>query len=348
MKNTIFGAITVFLSLLLLAVGGEIGFRAYHLAKSSLTQNSFQILAIDDELGWRPAASYRFSGERVDASGHPYHVDIQTNELGFRQYGDAGTHSKKKVLFIGDSYTYAMQVSNDKTYYGILGNALPIEVFALGVDGYGTLQEYMVLNKYIDLINPDIIVLQFCPNDIINNLYEIELKSALNNNGMSRPYFIEERVEYKLPRSYPGIRDFANRHSRFLYFVISKLDHLNAGSSVTIEREFEQTGANHPLFKKSVEVTDKLIARIRNRVPSDIPIYAFLTDEFEPYDSAFRVIAERHGINFVAGITSRMTDAENSGLTTKAEDKAHWNELGHQIVADTLQASLQKEVQNAH
>ena len=185
-------------------------------------------MVLDKELGWLPGANYVFNGEKVDASGQTYSVTFQTDNRGFRLFGNHREANKKKVLFIGDSFTHAVEVSNDKTYYGILKDTLPIEVFAFGGGGYGTLQEYMILEKYLDDVKPDAIVLQLSSNDFINNHYELEARSARNNNGMRRPYLTKNgEIIYKLPKSFSIIRDIAYNHLRFFNFIFSRIDRLN-------------------------------------------------------------------------------------------------------------------------
>jgi len=49
----------------------------------------------------------------------------------------------------------------------------------------------MVLDQYVDFIDPAIILWQYSGNDIINNSYELERSSYINNNGMRRPYLTE-------------------------------------------------------------------------------------------------------------------------------------------------------------
>jgi len=91
------------------------------------------------------------------------------------------------VLFIGDSYTHAVEVSRTKTYYEILATYLPFECFAYGAAGYGTLQEYLLLEKYMNIIDPDNIILQLCSNDIIDNYSAME-KISTYKVGKKRPY----------------------------------------------------------------------------------------------------------------------------------------------------------------
>jgi hypothetical protein len=50
----------------------------------------------------------------------------------------------------------------------------------------------------------------------------------------------------------------------------------------------------------------------------------------------FKRIAENNGIQFIDGNGRVLRNAENKGITTKAADTAHWNNHGHQIVANVL------------
>ena len=53
----------------------------------------------------------------------------------------------------------------------------------------------MVLNKYLNVIKPDIILWQFCSNDLrINNDYDLESKSYLINDHMVRRYLRNGKI----------------------------------------------------------------------------------------------------------------------------------------------------------
>lgn len=332
MKDFFLGIVSILVALIFLAVGGEIAVRAFN-----LNQKSFSKITVDDALGWLPAANYLYSGELLDAGGERYSADIQSDADGFRIFGNPHEKSKKKVLFLGDSFTQAMHVSNDKTYYGLLEKTLDIEVFALGVEGYGTLQESMMLDKYIDQIQPDIVVIQFCANDFINNFYDLELISTSNNNGLRRPYFEDNEVVYKTPSRFAAIREFAVDYSHFLYFIISKIDVLNATPTDSSAELIRAKGMSYPLFKESVEITEELLKNMRKRIPSTTPVYSFSDASGFPYGDEFKRISENSGVQYIDGIAKAMSLANRNGITTTAADKSHWNKAGHQIVADVLQ-----------
>jgi hypothetical protein len=273
--------------------------------------------------------------------GTVYEAVVNTNSEGFRMFGDLHANPRKKILFIGDSYTHAHQVSNDKTYYGILAHDLPMEVFAYGVDGYGTLQEYLVIDRYLDLIQPDILVLQYCSNDFINNAYELEVKSVANNNGMRRPYLTSDNeIVYALPKQYPRIRHFANASSRFMYSLFQRIDALKVSKGESVEARISKQGTAYPAFKQSVRITNQVLKLLRQRVPATTAIYAFGADDSQPYSQEFKHLALSNGIQFIEGVPQAVRKADKSRFAARAPDHFHWNELGHKIVAETLRPYL--------
>jgi len=96
--------------------------------------------------------------------------------------------------------TEAYQVSNGEEWYAYLeGHFSNVEVFVSVVEGYGSLQEYLVLDDYIDTIKPNLILWQFCSNDYDNNLYELDLAGYPYNNHGLRPYLEQGAIVYRLP-----------------------------------------------------------------------------------------------------------------------------------------------------
>jgi lysophospholipase L1-like esterase len=343
MKNFALGILSILIAVVFLAVGAEVALRVYHVFAGYMgPQKVMGVITLDEELGWLPTANYAFSGELVDGEGNPYDVDIQTDGAGYRMFGDPSTTSRKKVLFIGDSFTQAMHVSDNKTYPALLAAGLDIEVFSFGVEGYGTLQEYMLLERIIDDINPDVVVLQFCPNDFINNSYDLELRAIANNNRMRRPYFSADGITYRTPSSYHAIREFAANYSRFLYLILTRIDMLRASPAAASAAESSETliekeGMAYPFFHEAVQVTEQLLKKIRMRVPATTPVYLFSTHHGPPYYEQIERIANSAGMIFIDGPPQAVSDAQRQGISTLAADKGHWSNGGHQIVADALQ-----------
>ena len=337
MKDFFLGLVSLVVAIAVLALGGEIATRAYYLYQAHLSKEKlFTIIALDDEYGWVPVSNYAFAGVLRDGAGNPYPVAVSTDERGFRRYGDPGEMRRKKVLFLGDSYTQAMHVSDDKTYFALLADALDIEVFAYGVEGYGTLQEYMALDRFIDEIKPDAVVIQLCPNDIVNNHPDLERDSTLNRMGLRRPYLMDGRIVYETAAPFPRLREFAARYSRFLYVIIKQVDRMHVRPEESIERVIRARGLEHPLFRQSVDIAGQVLKMIRSRVPPSTAVYAFSSDWGRPFHPEFKRIAREAGIAFIDGNGRALRMAEDRGVATRAADNAHWNNAGHRIVADVL------------
>ena len=335
-RKVINNVILVILSISLPFICGEIIFRIILYVKYN---TSALAVSIDDKLGWRPTGNIVRYREALDAGGKKYTVKYSTNKDGFRVFGNQKTESSKKVLFIGDSFTLAKDVSNNKTYYGILKNSLPIEVFAYGGGGYGTLQEYMIIDEYIDQIRPDSIVLQFSSNDFINNHYELEKRSFINNNCMRRPYMTKEgRIVHLLPKGFRIIREIAYKHLYFTHFLISRIDRLYSThmQQNSVEQLIYKQAEKLPQFADAVMITDLIVKKIKSRVPIYTKIYSFEVSGEEPYYREIKNISRRNEIEFIDGIPQAIKTAEQNGTIVRASDRAHWNEMGHKIASNVL------------
>jgi hypothetical protein len=155
--------------------------------------------ALDDELGWIPEKNYQIIKTEKDAAGITHKTEFySTNEYGFREYGDL--NGKLKILVIGDSFTGDNYTSDNDAYFKIAGRTLGAEIFAVGAGGYGTFQEYLLLKKFVNIIEPNILVLQFSPNDFGNNCINAERNTIVRNQSLLRPYLTEEGIKFREDR----------------------------------------------------------------------------------------------------------------------------------------------------
>ena len=120
---------------------------------------------------------------------------VRINREGFR--GPETTLAKApgiiRIAVLGDSFTEAQQISEDKTFSAVIQHALArcpamggrkVEVLNLGVNGYGTIQELMTLRYQAWQFAPDIVVLAiFTGNDIVNNSLAMETERC-------RPFYV--------------------------------------------------------------------------------------------------------------------------------------------------------------
>lgn len=306
----------------------------------------YAAMQLDDRLGWKPTPSFHRSGFRADAAGNRYQVDMNVDADGFRRY--RADTPRGRVLVVGDSYTWAVDAGDDDTYYAHLHRALEVDVDAIGCGGYGTLQEWMLLDQHVDAPPPTLVLLQMCRNDVVNNSYELESRSIYNNNSMRRPFLAANgSITYAFPcgfpRRFPALRDFANRHSRFLYFLFSRTDRRFAAKGVSVEdlylRRDEQA---ERLYTDALRTTGELLKRIRARVPAQIPVAAFCTDDVEPFTGAFAQLAGDAGLVWIPGVAQRVQEARDRGERVTAADGWHWAPRGHALAAEVLIPALRR------
>jgi hypothetical protein len=344
-------ALLPFLSLSLLMLAAEMATRLYHLLRWDMSLidghprevNGFSPITRDANLGWRATENYRFDGKRSSSDGTEYAVSVTQDANGFRMFGDL-TSGKPRILVIGDSDTHAIEVSDDKTYYAILKQSLDVEVFAYGGYGYGSLQEWMIFDKYYDLIKPDLVLWQYSIDDLIDNSLALETARGVNNHGL-RPYWIDGKITHHLPETdTTDWRQFALHHCRFCCTMISRLEKIARRD--TVEAETSKGKSAHFELLKSVETTDEIMEMVAKRAHST-PVFTFVTGAVDSYhgpeyEEALAAISRRHNIFHLDQIENAVVAAEKSGLAVKTSDQVHWNELGHHIVGQALANSLRQ------
>lgn len=343
-----------FLSIVLCILTTEATLRFYHFLKWDISfldgqpkkMGGLSPIIQDAELGWRAAENYRFDGTKDSSDGKPYAVKMSQNPHGFRTFGEQSS-GKPRVFVIGDSFTQATAVADDKTYYSTMGRLLDVDVFAYGGGGYGSLQEWLIFDKYFDSVKPDLVLWQYSTNDFINNSPELETASRINNNGMVRPYWVGHQINYILPKQdIIDLRLFAIQYCRICYVVLSRFDRLAAAKpKQTVETETSIGGSAHTAFRRSVAVTSEIMGMITRRAGS-VPVVGFIVGVGKPYgpeyEEGLKEISRRHNIALLDDVERAVLSAEQKGAVVRAADGAHWNELGHSIAGETIAAGFAK------
>ena len=106
-------------------------------------------------------------------------VPVTINSLGFRdtrEYALAKSPKTFRILVLGDSVTFGHGALSDTTYPFLLEQQLKQwrpdidwQVWNLGVPGYNTTQELMVLREVGPRYQPDLVIVGFFENDLADN-----------------------------------------------------------------------------------------------------------------------------------------------------------------------------------
>ncbi|MEE2751787.1 MAG: SGNH/GDSL hydrolase family protein [Myxococcota bacterium] len=126
----------------------------------------------DETLISRPAPN-----ADVEIQAIEYTTRVQTNSLGIRGSEiQRKSEDELRVLAIGDSFTLATQVQQEETFTELLEPLLRerlgrrVTVYNAGVDGYGTQQAIGWMDRLLQKVEPDAILLTFYTgNDLRDN-----------------------------------------------------------------------------------------------------------------------------------------------------------------------------------
>lgn len=108
----------------------------------------------------------------------------------------------KKVLVLGDSFSWGCCADKEKGYVDLLNEYYKksnILFFNTGVGGYGQNNQLAVLNKYFDVIKPNIVLLGFYTgNDFWDNLMPLDRYTAFPKNWVNHYEVILTKNSAKL------------------------------------------------------------------------------------------------------------------------------------------------------
>jgi len=115
-------------------------------------------------LGWFPTAdtTRRFTGSRT--------IQVRHNSEGFRG-PERVENGRPAIVFLGDSFVWGYDIEEEERFTEKLQGKHPgWNVYNLGVSGYSTDQEYLLLAAFFDKYKPKVVVLVVCTdNDLVDN-----------------------------------------------------------------------------------------------------------------------------------------------------------------------------------
>jgi hypothetical protein len=170
-------------------------------------------------------------------------VYVQYNSKGFHDIEHTIDKAEKlfRILILGDTFMEASSVNLDESFSSNLERLFymrgyTIEVINLGVNDYGTLQEYLAFQEVGKQFGPDLVLLGFVvADDVVNNSLELE---SIIRNERNRPFL---NMDY-LPSW--EIMQFDYTSSKLLYEKIqaqrNTISRQLISKSIILDRTFEE------------------------------------------------------------------------------------------------------------
>lgn len=263
---------------------------------------------------------------------------LNTNNSGFRGVRDYTLDKlpgKVRIMFIGDSFTFGDEVSDDETYTHYLQQMLPdAEIMNFGVHGYGHDQMLILLKEEGIRYRPDLVVLGFIHMDCDRNTVvfrdfakpRFELSDGalrLTNSPVPTP---ESLIKWDFMRL--GMLDYG-------YLAYTRMKYRYFSS-----RRDEVTAITAAILREMETVIRAAGAR---------PIFVFLPTGLEMANRRNGRAHERYFFNLCRSVG----DVECTSLLPLFQEKVregvkfkrqgHWLSREHRIVAEGLRDHLVKQ-----
>ncbi len=192
----------------------------------------------DSLVGW----SGRPGAQGVNLDEGSAEVRISSAGVRDREHSVVKPADVWRLAVLGDSYTDALQVAEDKRFTSVTerllagcdaGGGRRVEVLNFGVSGFGTAQEFLLLKNRVLRYAPDVVVLAFLPgNDITDNV------RALDPSMAARPYVtLNDGGQVVWDHSFKDTRSFRFKSSLIYRTALSVSDFSGVVQAVFFVRD---------------------------------------------------------------------------------------------------------------
>lgn len=300
----------------------------------------------DPRLGWRGKAdvALRFRRPQFDAV-------IAHDAAGWRA-GDPPPPAApaRRVLVLGDSFTWGWGVAQGEVYTDHLQRRLPTTAIDnRGVNGFGTGQEYLLAQQELTARRYDVVLVQVFANDLGDNV---------DDKGGRRPLFALDGDLLLPPQGelrplHGAVRRWLKDHSRTFLLIDFTTRALGGGNAATAPLR-PVAGVAAPVDFRTVRggaITERLLralaATATEHGARPVIVYAPHRLELQAavapvgVQAAHALAAEAahaSGATYV-DLTPPLAAAAARGEPVIFPGDEHWTPHGHRVVADVLLAS---------
>lgn len=284
----------------------EVMFRGMMSSELSIKNDERSLMySHHDTLGWFPTKNTKGSFKGLKE------VSVRHNSRGFRDE-EHEPGEKSRMMVLGDSFVWGYDVEEEDRFTEVLDNRLDdLDVFNLGVSGYGTDQEWILLQKNFDFYSPEVVLLIYCTdNDRLDN------RMNKRYSYFYKPYF-EEQDDSLILKGVPvpeGYRQFYKEREIASKSYLGRLV-VSSYYKIAYPEIFLETDPTFALILKMKEYSEE-----RGSV--------FLVG-LQKEDKALMYHLNKEGIDFL--------NVQNSHLRGW-----HWDEQGHEFVAKKIEHFLKE------
>lgn len=291
----------------------------------------------------------------------------QINNMGWNYPIDYYPDEEKKLIaIIGDSFIEALQVDAEKNYPFLLREKLypNYEIYAFGKSG-AALSQYLHLSRYVNK--------HFDPNILIFNIVHNDFDQSISELDPSRHYFLQlsynelydsfyetlPRPDYSLKQYNPWKRLLYNS-SVFRYLWLNIKVHTLSDRILSPINQFE-ANINSVKVKEDQSLVTKatkyLVKTIKEENPKKRIIFIFDAHREAIYNNSLdnssliwmhemmRNVCEKHDVEYIDLTEPMQQDFMTNSREFNSKLEGHWDEYGHEFVANILYEYLKNRNQ---
>jgi len=331
--------------------------------------SSPSVFAKSDYLPWQLKP---FASDVHISQFDEFRVNVTINSLGMRDYErNIPKKGVKRILTLGDSFTYGYGVELNESYPKILEQELNknqdgqkyIVLNAGYASGYSPDTYYLYLKKEGLKLQPDIIMVGFTTNNDVVDLFK---NRVIEGNGsakiVSDSYYVDEDDRLRVPsyNKQSGLNVFLSTHSHFFIFIKNSIGEIlqkQYGKNDVYKVEYDEG-----LKEKWGEV-EKLLVKMNKLAEENNAklIVALIPRKAQVYDRYWEVYKNTHGdyevdrtkpqkllMNMCNKTSIRCIDLlpafkEEAKEEFYFEKDGHWTKYGHRFAAEYLKEYILKE-----
>jgi len=275
-----------------------------------------------ETLGYRHARGYSGRAFRRDA----FDIRVEISEQGLRQRNtEEQAAYPRRLLLLGDSYTFGLGVSEEESFAGLLQeplNRLGLGVINAGQSGYGVEQGVRLGISLTGMFDPQVILLSiFLGNDFENDYYRTNYENVEVKYGF-------RVARDRWPRG--AFFDYLRTHS-YLWLLVRRI--IGRAEFRVRYGEFMQLAKDDPgaASEHTIEAVRQLARHCRER---DIVLGVMVIPGKKDWGKAlYRRLLDALEEEHIPCLDLSVVPFDDSDRFKSDE---HWNENGHQKALERL------------
>lgn len=297
-------------------------------------------------------------------------LTVQVNEDGYRDASFQSKNEDTKIMVLGDSFVSNVSVEDDQVFTQVMESQLTnTSVYNLGVNGYGQVQEYLVLKEWYPKLQPDLImVLIYLRNDFTDNMgkypWLYPRPTAIFDTDVP-VQIIPPSTEYETKKKLPFY--YKSHLYRFVKKSFSNIKSKTVKGDNASYTPPEVYTCRYPMNEDSKELYDtmeRMILEIDQYgkhnntpvvfalAPSMVQVESNLWSQVESYDTSIHLqndlpnatlsaFAKANNISII-DLMPVLKKAHQRGVKMYNSQEQHWTVEGNKVVADILTTYVQE------